>query len=376
MKNGLIVILLILILARLFTFWLSEKQQFLIKFNPQYYGKLYSESQYVIGQKSIGGIGDDGLYAFAGYYYFFQGGDVSSVNFEHPPLGKYLIGLSIFLFKNANVINIIYFLILCLAVYKIAELVLKNVIWQLLPVILLVFDPLFLDHTLRSQLDLPFSLFFITAVYFYLLSLKRIKFFYLSQLFWGLAFSTRFFPFLLIIELFLFTVTVIFAKKNIMHFLQSLTLVPLIYLLSHLSFFLYHPSMTEFFRHKIWMLSWYRGTPVIFGNIWNNIFSGWYLDSTKVLLKNQYWIPVIPIMVVIALFTDIQLIRERKFNYLTVYGLSLLYLIYLTVLTNGLQKFLLPVYPLLIILALHNLLHIYSIILPWKRKRLKQSGER
>lgn len=69
------------------------------------------------------GIGDDGLYAFAGYYYLFQGGDVSAVNFEHPPLGKYLIGVSIFLFGNENVINIIYFALILIITYKIGQLV-------------------------------------------------------------------------------------------------------------------------------------------------------------------------------------------------------------------------------------------------------------
>ena len=84
-------LLFIILVGKLSFFVIQNKNFFLRPFDPVYLSDLYSKSQYVLGQKSKGGIGDDGLYAFAGYYYLFQRGDVSSVNFEHPPLGKYLI---------------------------------------------------------------------------------------------------------------------------------------------------------------------------------------------------------------------------------------------------------------------------------------------
>src|SRR3989344_4258098 len=79
--------LIFIIIAKLSLFIFTHQQYFLRPFDADYFGKLYSESQYVIGERSVGGIGDDGLYAFAGYYYLFDRGDVSAVNFEHPPLG-------------------------------------------------------------------------------------------------------------------------------------------------------------------------------------------------------------------------------------------------------------------------------------------------
>lgn len=247
---------------------LNNKNSFLGKFDSDYFGQLYSKSQYVIGELSKGGIGDDGLYAFAGYFYTFAGGDVSSVNFEHPPLGKYLIGLSILVFQNENIINILYFILLLILTYKIGQLILPDKILSLSAVLVLTFDPLFLDNLIRSLLDLPFALFFITGVYFFLEGLNRSRLFNLSFIFWGGAFSTRFFPAFIFIYLYLLLFIYIYKRKLLQAYLISSIVVPTVYLLAHISFFVYHPSLIEFLRHKKWMLNWFTGSPVILGNIW------------------------------------------------------------------------------------------------------------
>src|SRR3990167_9345765 len=151
MKKTIVVLAIVITSLHLINFWHINLERLKRPFDPDYFSGLYSTSQYVLGEKSKGGIGDDGLYAFAGYYYFFQAGDVSSVNFEHPPLGKYLIGLSIFLFNNEIAIGIIYFLLLLFVTYQLGRLFIDK-FQALIPPALLVFDPLFLDHTIRSQL--------------------------------------------------------------------------------------------------------------------------------------------------------------------------------------------------------------------------------
>lgn len=363
MKRLLWWLILVIIFFRLLGFWNGQRVRFFSTFDPEYFGQLYSQSQYVLGEKSTGGIGDDGLYAFAGYYYFFQKGDVSSVNFEHPPLGKYLIGLSIFLFHNENFINIIYFLCLLFTTYKLSGIFLKDKLFSLLPVLLLSSDPLFLDHSIRSQLDLPFTLFFSLGIYFFIKGENKSKFIYLSQLFWAAAFASRFFPFLVVIELFMFCITFIYQRNNIFVFIKSLMIIPMVYLIVHLSFFIYHPSLIEFLRHKKWMLAWFTGTPVITGNILRNIFSGLYLDSTDKLTLNKLWTPLLPVVTVLALgsFRG-RYFLKRMVSFIIFYGINLIYLLYLVFLTNGLQKFIMPVYPILIILAIQNLKELYSII--------------
>lgn len=367
-------ILLLVILGKLSIYIISNQNYFLRKFDPVYMGNLYSQSQYVIGERSKGGIGDDGLYAFAGYYYLFQKGDVSSVNFEHPPLGKYLIGLSILFFGNENIINIIYFLFLLLLTYKLSQILLSDRILSVLSVGILLLDSLFLDNLVRSLLDLPFTLFFVGGLYFFLLGLKKSRFLYLSFIFLGAAFSTRFFPAMVLIYLYMLLVILIYKRRFLAEYFKASFLLPAVYLISHISFFVYHPSLIQFLRHKKWMLAWFTGTPVILGNIWRNIFTGTYLDSTRKLAVNNLWTPVIPLVVVLAvtIFRK-NIFDKQKQNLLIIYGLSIVYLLYLTVLTGGLQKFLMPIYPILIILAVSNCASLYSIINAWLKRSLPQS---
>lgn len=346
----------ILIILIIYSFLINiyrNGRYFTRPFDPVYFGKLYSESQYVKGQLSKGGIGDDGLYAFAGYYYLFQKGDISSVNFEHPPLGKYLIGLSILFFNNENIINLIYLFLLIIIVYKFGVLILKNHILSLLGVLIIVTDPLILDNTIRSLLDLPFTLFFVSAVYFFLRSRKNIRLLYISQFFWALAFATRFFPSFLILYIFLLSVIIISRKQDLKTFLLSSFIIPLIYLIVHASFFYYHRSFIEFIRHKIWMISWFRGSVVTIGNIWRNIFTGYYYDTSGLLRRNEYWLPLIPVLVILSVFRII--IRKKDSDITYLYFFTVIYLVYVTFLTDGLQKFIMPIYPIIIILALSSI---------------------
>lgn len=362
--------LFFLIAAKLIFFLVTNKQFFLRTFDPQFYGDLYSKSQYVVGAASEGGIGDDGLYTFAGYYYLFQKGDVSAVNFEHPPLGKYLIGLSILLFRNENVINVIYFLVLLFITYKLGILILKSKTLSLFAVAILSGDPLFLDHLIRSLLDLPFTTFFILAVYFFLLSFKSTKLLYLSMLFWGAAFSTRFFPFMVFIYMYLLLITLIYMWHKLPVFIFSSFLIPAVYFISHTSFFIYHPSLIEFLRHKKWMLAWFSGATAIFANIWRNIFTGFYLDTTYKLVRNQHWSIFVPLVVVFSFIPVKKILSKKHLIFTTVFGLSVIYLVYATVLTDGNQKFIMPIYPLLCIMAVANLRRFYSIISSWKKWKL------
>lgn len=366
MRNLLIKFIFIAIIIRLAIFIVVNQDFFTRKFDLTYISDTYSKSQYVLGPASKNGIGDDGLYTFAGYYYLFQKGDVSAVNFEHPPLGKYLIGLSLLIFKNENIINIIYFVILLITTYRLGQILLKDRLLSLISAGILAADPLFLDNLIRSLLDLPFTLFSTLAVYFFILGLQKPKYNYLSMLFWGAAFSTRFFPFMVIIFCFLLAVTFFYKRKNLRIFLFSSLLIPIIYLTSHISFFVYHPSFIEFLRHKKWMLSWFAGSKKIVGNIWINIFTGYYFDTTDKLVRNNLWFLAVPMTVTLALLQFKKLVL-KNIGMLIIYWTCLLYLIYLTFLTDGVAKFLMPIYPLLCILAAANLNTFYSIIRTWKK---------
>lgn len=346
-KNGTIILLLFAVLY-VGLFLSLNRKYFLKRYDFGFYSMVYSGSQYVLGPASKRGMGDDGLYSFAGYYYFFQGGDVSSVNFEHPPLGKYLIGLSIFLFGNQNVINVVYFALLLFVVYLLADSIVRSKPLALFSVAIISSDPLYLDNLIYSLLDLPFSLFFLLGVYCFIRGREHGKYYIFSNMFFGAAFSTRFFPFLIVVETYLLCVVWLTDRKKIRTLLLSMLLIPIIYLLTHISFFVHHPSFVEFIRHKKWMLTWYTGTPIQPGNMLRNIVTGYYIDSTGYLAKNEYWTLTIPIVTLGAIVSTIGR-RKEKIQWQThriVWGLFILYLLYISILTGGVQKFYMPIYPL------------------------------
>ena len=165
---------------------------FLIPYDHAYMGGVYGRSQYVKGSSAEVGIGDDWLFAVAGYYLFFQGGDPTQIHFESPPLGEYLIGLSILFFKNERVISIIYTLLLFIFTYKLATLLYKNNTIASMAVFLLSLEPLITNHIHVRLLDLPQALFVLIGVYFYIKALKTEQklSFLISGFFLGAATST------------------------------------------------------------------------------------------------------------------------------------------------------------------------------------------
>ena len=349
------------------------KGAFLRKFDPKGMGSLYSRSQYVVGSGSEG-IGDDGLYAYAGYYYFFDHGNITQINFEHPPLGKYLIGFSIFIFHNENVINLYYYVGLLGMVYLFGRMILDDYKLAIIAVLLVAVDPLILDNLVLSLLDIPFTLFFLCGVYFFIKGFKQCKFFYFSFFFWGITSSIKFFPAFLFVYLFQ-TILVFFYKRNfLISYFKASLLVPFIYLLSHVAFFVYTPSLIEFIRFKKWTVAWWSGSPRIMGNIFRNIFTGYYVDSTKNIVSNEYWTILWPFFVILSMlrFRIKILSDDKQLPLLATWGLIVIYVLYTALFTGGLQKFLMPVWPFLVIISIHSLESFYSIIKQWKKPILRQ----
>lgn len=355
--------LLLLAFLNIIFIVIKFKDKFLKHYDHQEMAKIYSESQYVKGPAAKTAIGDDGLYSFAGYYYLIQGGDISKVNFENPPLGKYLIGLSILLFGNGSIISIIYEILLLYIIFKIGEDLFNQYVASL-AVLIMSFSPLFLDQLLYSLLDLPLTLFIATAVYFYLKGKNKSVYLYISSLFLALSLSTKFFPALIIIIGILIVDVYGKEKKFFISYLKSLILLPVIYLLVHFRYFYYHPSFIEFLKYQRWIISWRSGNPYLVGNIINTIFLGKYQSwwDTNLFLKYDNWSilsPLIPTFAFLSLFFST---KKEKQNLLLLWSISFIFFIYVIFGTTGVEKYLLPVYPLLVILCSYTVVNLFGKI--------------
>lgn len=102
-------------------------------------------------------IQDWELYPYAGVVYLTTG-DLSQVNVEHPPLGKYLYGLATLTLKRPALVAAFLAYLWVALTFFVSRKVLANS-WLALGVTLaLVLEPLFLIQASHPLLDLPFAL--------------------------------------------------------------------------------------------------------------------------------------------------------------------------------------------------------------------------
>ncbi len=322
----------------------------------------YEQSQYRQGSGSKG-IGDDGLYAFAGYYYI-SGGDPTQVNFEHPPLGKYIIGLSILLFKNENALYPALALLLIIGTMVLVRHLYNNHLLTLVSGYLLVLSqqiriqyvPVNTAQMGLSLLDLPLAVFFVWGIVAFYKAQKKPGIYFLSSLLFGLAFSVKFFPSLVLILGGLCVYMYRFQKSSLKIWLVSLLLVPVVYLISYLMFFKYHFSFIEFINFHRYLVGWRLGNPVVWGNALQSLLTGSYRnwwDGGYVF--DREWNFEMPLLLIASATGAILAIKHKKISLYVLMIISGIYFLYLNFGTTGVIRYSLPIYPLLLILSLYPL---------------------
>lgn len=207
-----VAIVLLLIFVGNFVFRVYQyRNEYLNRFNPAYWQYRYDSSQWVIplncpaiakerpphsehydwcvknhamNKKQIL-LGDDGLYAYEGWQYL-QGKDPTALNPEVPPLGKYLIGISIIIFHNQNIFALLSGIFALIALYFISLFLFKKKIVALIPVTVFSLEPLFYTQIRAPFLDLLNLSFFLMTTLFFLK-----KNYLISGIFLGLMMATK-----------------------------------------------------------------------------------------------------------------------------------------------------------------------------------------
>lgn len=166
-KNKLSLLFLIIIIVFIIRL-LSHYQLFTQKFDFSKIDQIYKQSQFAENpedRKLI--IQDWDLYPYAGLIYL-RTGQLNSVNIEHPPLGKYILGLGVLIFKNPNLIQIPIALLLLYLSYLLSLRLLKNEYLAFLIPLFLCLEYLFVHRVSHSLLDLMqttmINLFILTAL--------------------------------------------------------------------------------------------------------------------------------------------------------------------------------------------------------------------
>ena len=108
-------------------------------------------------------ISDSDIYAYAGWRYV-NGATPYDFNFEHPPLAKYIIGLSELAFGNQNVMSVIFGVLSLLIVYELAKKVMPDPIFSVVPVYMLSLERLYIELSSTSMLDIYLVFFLLLSV--------------------------------------------------------------------------------------------------------------------------------------------------------------------------------------------------------------------
>lgn len=135
--------------------------------------KIERQRALILKAISDKGVSDSFLYSYVGYRYI-NGANPSLLNPEHPPLAKYLIGLSIRMFGNEHSIGIAIALISLALVAVISYQITGSLLSAGVSFFLTSIFPLFMDQVTHGpQLELYQLFFFLLVIHFLLMWQKK-----------------------------------------------------------------------------------------------------------------------------------------------------------------------------------------------------------
>lgn len=319
MKSKVFLFLFLGILLNLTLRVYIHREQYLTKYDPEYWHDRYLKSQWVT-PNSKESIGDDGLYAYGGWEYI-HGSDPSLLNPEMPPLGKLIIGTSIAIFGNPNVQALIFGLGALVFLYHLSRLLMGKTL-SLLAVYLFTLEPVFADQLTLSLLDLQELVFLLASVFFFMKFLKSKKNipFFLSFLFLGAMMSVKFYLVALLLAITYFSVLMVINKRLIFKFFLFSPTILVIYLFSYTGYFLNSHSLREFLALQKWVVVFHKsslafafpGGPfwMMLFNRWESWFGGlWYRDH--VIISAPDWQITWSIIFLLTAVATLEIIRRR-----------------------------------------------------------------
>lgn len=331
---------------------------------------MYYNSQFV---KKInpGIIPDEKIYAFGGGI-FLKGINPILIVHDHPPLGRYIISLSILLFDNSSTIPFFLHIASAIGIFLISQNIFKNKFLSLIPTGIFINEPLYLTKFIFTPLLETIQLtFIIFGIYFFIKGVSEKKFgrwFFLTSVMLGFVISTRFFvPGLFMIFTFASYIIlnrILFSKRTAL-FIAYLPLALLILIASYARTIQLGYSIWQIFGIQKYIFFYQSSKLILPFSFWDlllfNKWHTWWGDMR--ILSDSNWIVIWPISFLFSLLLLLFfLFRQEKL--LTGEKIVLLWTIfYMAMLSAGTTttRFFLPLSPFFYILSVSCLKRIYFI---------------
>ena len=363
------------------------RQVFFYQYEPEYYENYYYHSQWNI-PGSTRGISDGELYKFVGYR-LVEGENPFYLNFEIPPLGKYLYGLAEKTIGNPFWVSISLYLLSVLLVYFLSRNLYKNKRLSLIILLLFVTTPFVATQIKETMLDLPLMFFYLLHVFFFTLYLEKkdIKQKTINLILAGgcLGLATGVKPGIYTPLIGLVGALMIFLLEKKQKIIKTLLYTASVvggYVTSYFCYFIRHPNPIPWIRLHEKPLDFYLSpqNDVYYLNQWRSIFSntyqGWWQPGQTTSFGD--WSLVLPLGVIAALIILFFSLKKKDHRWTYLSSVTLSFLLVNTFVPFW-GRYLMPAIPLfvlligyffrkkkyiLILLILANLPFLYSSIVP------------
>lgn len=339
---------------------------------------LYNSSQYIQKHpKAI--ITDDVVYSYnAGR--FIQGENPILINPEVPPLGKYIIGLSIILFNNESIINLFACILVFPLFFLLSYLLLKNALLAIIPPLLFSFQEIYKNQIIVSPILDIFQLnFLILSFIFFILALSNTKkylwFFIASMFFLGCFVSTKFYATGFVVASAYIATILLIAREKLIRLIFSLLIVPSVLILSYSKMFMLGYNLREVIGVQKWIFHYNTGH---FGHppftVWDlilfNRWHTWWADNA--IIADTAWSLLWPISLILSILTIVFCMRTvivKKSPMLLIMIWVVFYMAFLNV-GQATSRYFFVLIPFLFILSTMGLSVLVQFVL--KKQKISQ----
>lgn len=318
-RKSLPLLFIFILLIQLFQIFYFRRYTLFTPYDPGYWKNRFEHSQWSL-PASLRDIGDDGIYAYGGYR-LMRGDSIEKTNTNKPPVGVYLIGVSVDIFHNPSVVPYLFGLVTLAVFYLLCrQLALPN-LDSLFAVITLATFPIFYSQMTASLLDLfqaGFLIIHICLLVMHNRNKNQILLFF-SGLALGFFIETKppiLAPLLIILEAGYFSYK---RKFTVLAILLTGTVTGVF--LPYFRYFQNGHSLIDYVRLHKYMTSIYTGgrNELHAGAILQAIFTGYFPDVVNgTATRYGEWTPILPAIFFLGLLSAVLIfIHERKNVYLS-----------------------------------------------------------
>lgn len=319
------------------------------------YENAYYSSQYV-KKENPGIIPDDTFEAFVGGA-FLRGVNPILIVHEHPPMGRYIIALSILLFDNPRTLIIPLLALSFFGLFLMLRKVLNNNLLALLPLVVYANEPLTISKLqyvpLLEPIQLPFIIF---ALYFFILGVSQkryVSWFLLTSIMLGFVISIRFFILGAVLVLAMTTYLVLQRKEMIrlLVFIASLPLSLVVLFASYFRTIQEGYSLFQILGVQKYILFYHQSKLENLFSFWDLLlFNRWHAWwGERIIISDSTWIIAWPVATVLtASFVLLFLLKKIKIN--SASKIILLWILAYSLLLSGgnsTTRYFLPLLPFL-----------------------------